>query len=289
MISTLFVPASGSDTDDRVFATALAVAQPLAAHLKFFHLHLPATEAARYASHIDFCMGPAIKDALDNLQAREDTLAATAVARYRNFCREHGIPEQQTPGAAKGVSARWLEESHDVLGRLMFHARHSDAVVLGRSRNRDYMPDGLIESLLVGCGRPVIIAPDAPPRSSSGTMLVAWKEAPESARALTAALPLLEQAEQIVLLAIDEKGAASREAMDDLARELMWHDIAAQVLVLPSNGRPANSQLAQTAVALNADMLVIGGFGHSQLREQVLGGVTQALIAACAVPVFIMH
>jgi nucleotide-binding universal stress UspA family protein len=42
-------------------------------------------------------------------------------------------------------------------------------------------------------------------------------------------------------------------------------------------------------VALNADMLVIGGFGHSQLREQVLGGVTQALIAACAVPVFIMH
>jgi len=182
MISTLFVPASGSDTDDRVFATALAVAQPLAAHLKFFHLHLPASRGGKICLSHRLLYGPAIKDALDNLQAREDTLAATAVARYRNFCREHGIPEQQTPGAAKGVSARWLEESHDVLGRLMFHARHSDAVVLGRSRNRDYMPDGLIESLLVGCGRPVIIAPDAPPRSSSGTMLVAWKEAPESAR-----------------------------------------------------------------------------------------------------------
>jgi hypothetical protein len=65
MIKTILVPASGSATDDPVFATALAAARPLAAHLEFYHVHLSATEAAVRAPHVDFCVGAALPLALN--------------------------------------------------------------------------------------------------------------------------------------------------------------------------------------------------------------------------------
>lgn len=239
-----------------------------------------------YAPHADFCSGPAIKDALGYLQSREDTLASDAVARYQRFCREN---ELKGPGAAAGVSVSWLEESHDVLGRLMFHARHSDVVVLGRARHRDFMPSGIIESLLVGCGRPVVIAPDAPAPDTIRTIVVGWKEAPQAARALSAALPLLLEAQRVILLGIEEPGASAQEALEDLALALVWHGISAEVLLKPNATEPVTTQLPRTAAELGADLLVVGGFGHSQLRENLLGGVTRTLINGCSVPVFMMH
>jgi nucleotide-binding universal stress UspA family protein len=289
MIRTIFVPTSGSDTDASVFATALALARPFAAHLQFFHLHLSPGEAAVHAPHVEFCRGAAVADALENLRKRGNTLAANAVAHYRNFCEANGVSIRDILGTDQTVSASWVEETDDATERLMFHARHSDAVVLGRAQNRDFMPTGLIETLLVGCGRPVIIAPDAPAQSMIGTIVVGWKETPEAARAVTAALPLLERARQVILVSISEDGAASREALEDLAHQLMWHGIRADVRVTTPESGPATTQLQQIAAQAHAGLLVMGGFGRGPLRERVFGGVTQALIDAAALPVFMLH
>ncbi len=289
MIKTVLVPASGSDTDAGVFATALAVAQPLAAHLQFFHLHLSVGEAAIYTPHVDFCRGPAITDALESLRRQGNTLAANALVNFKKFCSANGVRLQDGPGAEQAVSASWLEETCDAASRLMFHARHSDAVVLGRTRNRDCMPAGLIETLLAGCGRPVIIAPDVAPPSVMGTIVVGWKETAEAARAVTAALPLLERARQVILLSIVEDGAASREALGDLALQLRWHGISAEVRVKIEDPGRAASQLQEAAAQAGADLLVVGGFGHGPLREYLFGGVTQTLIDAASLPVFMLH
>jgi nucleotide-binding universal stress UspA family protein len=289
MIRTILVPVSGSDTDAGVFATALALAQPLAAHLQFFHLHLSPGEAALHAPHVDFSRGPAITEALKTLRRQGNTLAANARVNCQKFCDTHGVRFQDGPSAEQAVSASWVEEEYDAVPRLMFHARHNDAVVLGRARNRDFLPGGLIETLLVGCGRPVIIAPDVPPRSMTGTIVVGWKETPEAARAVTAALPLIERARRVILLSIAEDGAASRAALEDLSLQLRWHGITAEVRVDIERPDRATTQLQQTASQAGADLLVIGGFGHGALREHLVGGVTKTLIDAAALPVFMLH
>ena len=289
MIKTILVPTSGSRSDDSVFATALAVARPFAAHLEFLHLRLTPGEAAGQAPHVEFCLGPALTDALAYLRQQADKLSTSAARHFEEFCATNEIAVRATPATVEAVSASWSEETDQAARRLMFHARHSDLVVLGRARNMDFMPSGLIEELLVGCGRPIVIAPAAPPRRLTGTIMVGWKETPEAARALAAALPLLKQARRVILVGVPEDGGAPPEAFNDLARQLAWHGIAAEVQIIDERSRPAAAQLPQAAAQLHADLLVIGGFGHTPMRELVFGGVTQALIDHAELPVFILH
>lgn len=289
MIKTLFVPVSGSDTDTRVLTTALAIARPFSAHLRFFHMHLSLGEAIVRAPHAEFVIGSAIATTLESLRQQAQTLSANARAQCRDFCNFHEVSMQAAPLPAGVLSASWMQEERDAMSRLMFHARHSDVIVLGRARNRDYMPIGIIETLLMGSGRPIILAPEGAAPESIKTVVVGWKETPEAVRALHAALPLLTQAERVVLLSTAEEGAASQEALDDLARQLAWHGISAQLHFTPERSGPVANQLQRIAAQLQADLLVVGGFGHGQFRERMFGGVTQSLIDEAMLPVFMVH
>lgn len=289
MIKTIFVPLSGAEGDRSVFATALAVARPLSAHLRFFHLRVSAAEAAVHAPHTDFSMGSGISAAFKLLQEQVDSLAECAFTNCHELCEANEVRIQDTPGPGEGVSASWMEETENAAERLIFHARHSDLLVLGRPQDRDFMPAGLIERLLVEAGRPLIIAPESAPQSVTDTIVVGWKETPEAARAVTAALPLLARARRVVLLSVMEDGKSPRKSLDALVHQLAWHGISADTLVIPAVEGPPRKQLLDTAVRTNADLLVVGGSGHSQLREWLFGGVTRSLIDEATLPVFMLH
>ena len=289
MIKSILVPTSGSSTDDSVFATALALARPLAAHLGFYHVRLTPGEAVAWAPQAAFCVGAALPAALDYIHEQEDILAATATTHFRDFCTENRVAVRSAPGFAETVSASWSEETDYAGSRLMFHARHSDLVVLGRPHQVDYMPSTLIEDLLIGCGRPIVIASDSAPTGVFGTILVGWKETPEAARALAAALPLLERAQKVVLVSVAQGDSAVSQTLKHLAWQLAWHGIAAEWHVIEGKARRAPALLAHAAAELHADLLVVGGFGHGLLREFVFGGVTRTLIDSAELPVFIMH
>lgn len=288
MIKTILVPASGSRTDVSVFATALALARPLEAHLRFYHVHLSACEAAAHAPHVQFCQGPAVTEALEYLRRRGDDLCVGAMRHFQELCEAHDVPVLQGPRLAETLSASWIEETEPA--RLLLHARHSDLVVLGRPHNQDYLPGGLIENLLLGSGRPIVIASDIAPRSVTGTILVGWKETPEAARALAVSLPLLQRARRVMIVAVDEEGeSASPEMLEDLAQQLEWHRIHAEVNRVPDGKRSTAGRLTETAAVQHADLLVLGGFGHRPLRERLFGGVTRELIEQAGLPVLLMH
>lgn len=289
MIKTILVPASGSSTDASVFATALAAAKPLAAHLDFYHVRLTAGEAAARAPHADFCVGAALPVALHALTEEESELAEQAAAHFKDFCSAHSVRVMDEPGRADIVSASFLEEQDFARDRLILHARHSDLVVLGRSSHVDYMPALLIEDILMDCGRPLLIAPDYSPTTLTGTVVVGWKETAQCARALSAAYPILEQAERVILLNIVEGESGIPGSLDHLAQRLKWHGMRVETRSLPSAARSISGEVARAALDLHADLLVVGGFGHRRLRELLFGGVTQSLLQHASVPVFMMH
>jgi len=287
VIKSILVPTSGSDTDKSVFNTAFAIASPLGAHLSFFHVRLSPVAAAAYA-HLEFCQGPELADALEGLRQHEQARSIQARKHFDAFCGENRIPIHERPDGVDGLSASWLEETDQAEQRLLLRARHHDLVVMGRRRSSDHLPAALIETLLVHSGRPLVIAPSSPPRSVCGTVVVGWKETAEAARTLAFALPVLKQAKHVVVLSIFERGASS-EALDGCARQLAWHGIIPDVELLGDGSRPAAVELVEAAARRDAELLVVGGFGHGQWREFVFGGVTRALIEHADLPVFMAH
>src|SRR5262249_23439052 len=277
-MKTILVPTSAAQMDTAVFATAFALAQSVRAHMVFYHSRLDPFEAAMRDPHAHFCTGAAISSTLSVLEEREKALAADAAHHFRDFCEQHRIPVLDAPTDAEDVSAQWLEETNDPEHRLLLHARHSDITVLGRQHNSDSMPDNLLEMLLKKSGRPIVIAPGSSAPRRIRTVVIGWKETSESGRALTAAMPLLVQAQRVLLQTVLEHGNESCADLTHLARQLAWHGVVAEPKTVSDPVKTVTEQLVAAAREAHADLLVIGGYGHSSLREHVFGGVTRDLI-----------
>jgi nucleotide-binding universal stress UspA family protein len=287
VIKTILIPTSGSDADRSVFETALAVGGALGSHLSFCHAKITAAAAAVQA-HLEFCQDGELADALEGLREREQACAVQAREHFETFCRTNGIRVDSLPGGVDRLSASWVERTGQAEHGFLFHARHHDLVVLGR-RHSDFLATGLIETLLVQSGRPLIIAPSSPRTTIKGTIVVGWKETAEAARSVAFALPLLKQATTVILLGVSERDSASGQALVECARQLAWHGIIADVEVIGDGSRSAAIELTEAATRRHAELLVVGGFGHGELRELLFGGVTRALIDDAELPVFMAH
>ena len=287
-IKTILVPISGSETDRVVLCAAWAIARSLRVHLECLHLRLKLHEAAAGSSRVGFCAGTTAPDALDNL-AREQANLSTSAANYvTQFCREHGIAFSIRPSAA-GLSADCLEEDGSPIATLLFHARHSDLTVLGRPQHDDCLPKTFIEEVLVESGRPLLIVPPGLGRPLLETIVVGWKESAASARAIAAALPLLQVAERVVVVNIAEDNSPGLKALEGVRQYLAFHGITAEVRRLGEGVVTAERLLSEAVEEMEAGLLVIGGFGHSRMRETVFGGVTRTLLKKAEFPVFIVH
>src|SRR5205814_6085008 len=119
-------------------------------------------------------------------------------------CPPPNIEIPENPRIPKAATAGWRQAEGDALERLTFHARHNDLVVMARASKSDGLPEDRIESLLMGCGRPLLIASSGAPKSLLGTVMICWKECPDAARAVSAAMPLLSKAQRVVLVSIKE-------------------------------------------------------------------------------------
>ena len=289
MIKTIFVPISGSDTDTRVFSAALSVARPLAAHIKFFHVRLSACEAPIRTRHVKYCVGPAINSALHALEQDQTEHSETAIEHVKTFCVIEGLSLCDSPSATSSVTAEIIEETDQAEMRLLNHARHSDLLVLGRPKHEDLMPYYLIETLLLGSGRPLLITPDSRPTPRSGTIVVGWQETPAAARALTAALPLMKCAQRVELLNVGEPHCATPHDLERVAVQLSWHGIFAEIRHLTGTPKSASQALLQGASDLNPELLVVGGYSHRPLQEMIFGGVTRAFLPQAETPIFMMH
>ena len=288
MIRTILVPASGSDTDTVVFETVLAAARPCRAHLAFFHVRVNSGDALRYTPHAAFARGKGLRNALQELRHDAESRSEAAQRHVRDFCERHMIALVDAPDAFQAVSASWHEERGEGEAPFITQGRLHDLVVMGRFTRPNGLPPDLLPLLLVACGRPVLIAGPHAPRTLTGTVMVCWKDAPEPARALTAAMPLLTEAERVVVAAVDEGTAAGNDAAA-VARQLAWHGIRAEAQPIKPDGRPIATLLSSAAAACGADLLVMGGYSTGPLRQEIFGGCTRFILEHAGLPVFVLH
>jgi nucleotide-binding universal stress UspA family protein len=290
MIKTVLVPTSGSDTDFVVFETALAAARPFRAHLEFFHVHVHSTAALRHTPHASFVAGAALRNALQGLLEETHSRSEAAQAHFRKFCEHHKISIVDGPDTFEMVSASWHEEEGcgDPGETFMTRARVHDLLVMGRFTRANGLPPDLIRRLLVGCGRPILIASARAPATLTETVMVCWKDAREPARALAAAMPLLTEAERVIVATVDEGRSPASDAAA-VVHQLGWHGILAEAQTIKADGRPIAASLSSAAAAYNANLLVMGSYSTGPTRQAIFGGCTQSILEHADVPVFMLH
>jgi nucleotide-binding universal stress UspA family protein len=149
---------------------------------------------------------------------------------------------------------------------------------------------GLIEAVLTESGRPLIIVPPDREAFAGTRIMVAWDGSAKAARALNDALPFLREAELVDLITVTgEKDLKNIVSGADIGPHLARHGVNVTVLDLPALDGDVAETLRNHARLTRADMIVMGAFVHSRLRQMVLGGTTQSLLKNCPVPLFLSY
>ncbi|MFM2149427.1 MAG: hypothetical protein RLZZ187_1733 [Pseudomonadota bacterium] len=190
------------------------------------------------------------------------------------------------------IAGAWHAPEGTAAEQVAHRGRQADLLVLGQDQPEGATPTAafVIESALFGSGRPVLIVPHAgrfdPP---SRHALIGWNGSREATRAVHDALPLLAAIGRATMLSVDDQASASEAPDETIAAHLARHGIRTEADTAASGDVDAAALLLNRAAELSADLLVIGGYGHSRLREWVLGGVTRSILHEMTLPVLISH
>jgi nucleotide-binding universal stress UspA family protein len=286
MIKTILVPATGTDADAASFTAALSIARRFTAHLDVLHVRVDPTEAAS-ALVADVSGAIVSANVIDHLEEESAQLEAKARASFDAFCRREQLVIDAAPSNPQAIAASWHREIGRESACFARYARTSDLLVVGRpGGERGVMPETL-EAALFDSGRPLLIPGSAP--LTMDTVAIAWKPTREAARAVAAAMPFLAAAGRVVILAVAEDDESDRGETARLTVALRRHDVPAETHHIEAGRGSAADTLLGTASEISAGLLVMGGYGHSRLREFVFGGVTEHVIRGSALAVLMAH
>ena len=175
----------------------------------------------------------------------------------------------------------------DTIGR---RGRYADVTLIGPDMlASETLKDKALEGALFSSGKPVLLLPEgAAPSLRPKRVMVAWDSRIEASRAVREALDVLKSAEEVRLVLVDpEEGEEGHgeEPGADAAVYLVRHGVRVGVDRLPASGRPVAEVLRRHAADMAADMIVMGAYGHSRLRQRILGGVTRSMIEEPPLPI----
>ena len=254
---------------------AIRLAQQHDAHLVALHAIAP----FEYSGYAMAEVGPAIFDG-------QKAAAANALART-----ESEFNKQVSAAGLRNVE--WRSAVDDLVDVMTLHARYADLLVIGQTDASDngQVPTDFPERLVLAAGRPVLILPNVGDFATIGKrILVAWNPSREAARAVTDAIPLLQRAENVHVMAVNPKaGEHGTVAGADIGLYLARHGVRVEVKTDHGAEIDVGNELLSRAADLDADLIVMGGYGHSRLTEWVLGGATRTILQSMTAPVMMSH
>ena len=228
-------------------------------------------------------MGGIPPEIIESQRAESNQKARTAVSRFEQAVKRTGVS-----GETRTISAS-ISGAADQIGRI---GRRFDLVIVGQPERQKSLPDEVVdEGVLFESGRPVIFVPFIHKGGMKlDRIMVCWDGSRAAARAVSDALPFLKKAKQVeVVIIADKPGKKDEVPGADLGQHLARHGLKVDVKRITSPEIDVPSTILSYAADSSADMIVMGGYGHSRLREFVLGGATRGLLEAMTVPVLMSH
>lgn len=282
----ILVPSTGNPTDGPVFAAALVVARSFASHLVFLHVRPDVRQefAALAAAEVGVVTG--MSETMDRMEREADKQEHDAERAWHDFCEREQLAVRTTP-PVEGVTVEWINEIGLDYAWVAEVGRAADLIIAGRAGGGHAME--VLEAALMDTGRPVLIAPPTAPATVGRRICIAWKDTPEASRAVAAALPFIARAERVSVLTVDEGNSEEDHSPERLQRALRWHnpEVVLDRLVLAA--RSPVETLLQAVDRAEADLLVMGGYGHTRLREAVFGGFTRHVLERATLSVLMAH
>ena len=278
-MKTIRVPIEPHDSIQSVLETALLVGGKFAAHIEGF--------ALRPAIGNVVTMDPV--NSLTVVSLRENDLEIIKEARgiFESFMRAKQVPASEA--AATALSSTWFDAApggEDFVGS---YGRVFDLIILGRpAKGRQGTRMATLEAALFDSGRPVLLAPPAPPRSIGEKILIAWNCSTEQARATAFAMPLLRKAARVVICTV-EGATVPGPTGEQMARNLLRNGVPAESMIVAPGQRRAGEVVLAQADALGCDLIVKGAYTQSRLRQMIFGGTTQHILTNATVPVLLAH
>ncbi len=278
----ILVPVDGSDNQRASLALAFGVAGRHGATVDVLHARIDPIEAVSFVG--EGMSGEVIQELMTLTEQQSATRAAAARALFEDACRQAAVGEG--PSAIGAASARFVEElgrEDEVVARF---GRLCDLLVVARpTAGLDPAGQSTLNAALFESGHPVLVPGKEGLDTSFRNVLVAWNGSAEAARALTFALPLLAEAEQVAIAVAAGDGDGSTPAAP-VIEYLACHAITAGVRQLAEQ-RGVGEALLEMAAGF--DLLVMGAYTHSRLWQLILGGVTRQMLEHAPLPLFMAH
>jgi nucleotide-binding universal stress UspA family protein len=277
MIKDILLNLSADTKQEAVANYAISVAGAFAAHLE-------ATTFAYDPVLSGALMGDVLPvDFINAQRALAEEAANAAAAKLSEMARRNGISvETQVETTSFGAAA-------DIFGQA---ARRFDLSIVGQANPDVVGPQNLIiEAALFQSGRPVVVVPYIQKTGLTlDRVLVCWDGGRQSARAIADALPFLHRAKTVDVVIVATEPLKSDELPGaDIARHLARHDLQVDVKRIVRAGTNVADTILSYAADVSADFIVMGGYGHSRLREVILGGTTRGLLSSMTIPTLMSH
>lgn len=275
MIKDILVKLSVENKQDTAADYAISVATTFDAHLSGV--------AFAYEPTVPGTLFDGVSASIVAAGSAEAKKAAQVTAeRFEKIARKAALSTDTR------VIATSVEGAAGTFGRM---ARGYDLSVVGQTDPGAYSEDPIIEAALFGSGRPVLVVPYIQQQGLKlDRVLLCWDGSRHAARAFADALPLLARSKQIDVITIATKDDNNGEiAGADIAHHLARHKLKVDLKKLVAPDTDVASIILSHAADVSADLIVMGGYGHSRLREFVLGGATRGMLTSMTVPTLMSH
>lgn len=284
-VRTILVPIRGDGKGEGVLDHALNLARRHQAHLEVLHCRPRPDDMIPFGVFVPARLRKEIVSSAGTLANEEESKVRDLFDRY---CSDHDIPEiDAAPWPRDRVSATWREETGKQAKVIGVRGRLADLIAVAKPDHAQNLGLNTLEAALLETGKLVLMCPPQPVGSVGARIAIAWNGSGEAARAVTAALPMLQKADSVVLLS--GQGADLPVSAEEAKDYLAVHDITAGLRHFSAAPAAVGQALLANAKESGADSLLMGAYGQSRRRELVMGGVTQYVLDHADIPILLMH
>lgn len=274
---TIFTAMTSLEPSKASLAQAAAMAEAQDAHLDVMCLGMDRSRSNYYEVGANAFI---VQSAMEEAHAKAESTSAEVTAWLENsklrWTAVNAVATLADAGRPLSLAARFADLC---VAPLPYRSTSSAEETL------------ILEAMLFDSACPTLVMPDVDPVPRPSRIVIGWNESAEALRAIRAAMPFLKAAKEVHIAIIDppEHAADRSDPGGALAVMLARHGVNCDIQVMSRNGAKVSQRLQRHVTEMDAQMLVMGGYGHSRFREAILGGATREMLEHAKVPVFMAH